>query len=327
MSGHEGWEKRGWTGHVLRMLGGRDAGVAFLFLAPALGILGMFMIAPMLAAVSMSLRGGKQGMGPFVGLGNYVEALGSGAFWNSVRVTVYYVIGTVPVTLGLSFAVAYVLYRLGRGGRVLRVLFFVPYVTSSVAAAMVWRGLFNVQTGVFNEVLTGVGLAPQQWLLEPRGVLYLLSGGWVGADVGPSLALCCVILFDIWHMSGFMVVVFFAGLTAIPRELEEAARIDGAGGLGVVWHVVLPLLSPTIFFLTVVGVIRAFQAFNSFYTLTMGGRGTLGTTENLVMHIYMNFYEYGYWGYGCAVAVLLSAAIVGLTVVQWRVLGSRVHYS
>ena len=116
MTEHEGWKKTGRSGHVLRMFWGQDAGIAFLFLAPALGVLGMFMIAPMLAAVSMSLRGGKQGMGSFVGLGNYVEALGSGAFWNSVRVTLYYVLGTVPVTLGLSFAVAYVLYRLGRGG-------------------------------------------------------------------------------------------------------------------------------------------------------------------------------------------------------------------
>jgi multiple sugar transport system permease protein len=304
-----------------------DAPLAAFLLAPSLLVLGVFGIAPMAAAVYMSLYGGKRGMGPMVGLDNYREALSSPAFWKSFSVTVYYVLGTIPVTMALSFFIAYALSRILRGRAFFRVIYFLPYVTSAVAAAMVWRSLFNAQSGVFNLLLGYAGVEPQQWLLEPRGVLHLLSGGRIPVAAGPSLALCCIILFDIWHGSGFMVVVFLAGLTSIPRELEEAARIDGAGPWHVIRNITLPLLSPTIFFLAIVGTIRAFQAFNSFYALTQGGGRTLGTTENLILHIYSNFYEYGFWGYGAAVATLLSLAIVVLTVAQWRLAAGRVHYT
>lgn len=310
----------------LRRWGLGDAPAAALLLFPALTILTVFGMAPLVASAYMSLYGGKHGMGPFIGLGNYAEALQSPAFRRSFLVTVYYAAGTVPTTMLFSFLIAYGLHRIVRGRGLLRTLYFLPYVTSAVAAAMVWRALLNPQTGIVNVLFVRFGLTAQQWLLEPRGVLHLISGGWIPPELGPSLALCCIILFDIWHGSGFMVVVFLAGMAAIPRELEEAARMDGAGGLRVVRHVVIPLLSPTIFFLGVVGAVRAFQAFNSFYALTQGGR-TLGTTENLVLHIYSNFYEYGYWGYGAAVAVLLSTAIIALTVIQWRLVGRRVHYS
>jgi ABC-type sugar transport system permease subunit len=179
---------------------------------------------------------------------------------------------------------------------------------------------------VFNLLLAWGGIAPQQWLLEPRGVLHLLTGGVVDPSIGPSLALCCIMLFDIWHGCGFMVVVFLAGLSSIPREIEESARIDGAGGLRTTWHITVPLLSPTVFFLAVVGVVRAFQAFNSFYALTQGG-GNTQDTRNLILYIYSQFYDYGYWGYATAVSTLLTLAIVALTAVQWRFVGRRVHYS
>lgn len=304
----------------------RDGPLAALLLAPALAVLGVFGFFPLLAALGMSLYGGKHGMGPFVGLANYAQALGRDAFWRSFLVTVYYALGTIPVTMALSFLVAYALYRISRARSFFRVVYFLPYITSAVAAAMIWRALFNAQSGALNLLLEYMGIPPQQWLLEPRGLLHLITGGWAPPNIGPSLALCCIIAFDVWHGSGFMIVVFLAGLAAIPRELEEAARIDGANTFQVIRNVTLPLLSPTVFFLGVVSSIRAFQAFNSFYALTQGGGRTLGTTENLILHIYSNFYEYGYWGYGTAVATLLSLAIMALTLLQWRYIGRRVHY-
>jgi len=310
----------------LRSKGLRDGPIAALLLAPGLLILGAFGIAPLLAALYMSLFDGKHGMGSFAGLANYAEALTRADFWNSVLVTLYYAAGTIPATMAISFAAAYGLHRAVRGRGFFRVLYFLPYVTSAVAAAMVWRALFNAQNGIANLLLSYAGIPAQQWLLEPRGILYLITGGLVAPAIGPSLALCCIIAFDIWHGSGFMIVIFLAGLSAIPRELEEAARIDGANGPQLIRRIIVPLLSPTLFFLATVSTIRAFQAFNSFYALTDAGR-TLGTTENLILHIYANFYEYGYRGYGAAVAALLSAAIVLLTLVQWRYLGRKVHYS
>lgn len=308
----------------LRRRGLGDAPAAAVLLLPAVLILTAFILVPMGSTFYMSLFGGRHGMGAFVGAGNYLDAMGSRDFRQSLLVTVYYVLGVIPVSMALSFLIAWGLYRIEAFRGFLRSFYFLPYVTSAVAAAMVWLSLFNPQSGVVNLVLGSLGMDAQQWLLEPRGVLHLMSGGAVPASWGPSLALTCIILFDVWHGCGFMIVVFLAGLSAISRELEEAARIDGAEGWRMLWHVILPLLSPTIFFLLIVGVIKAFQAFNSFYALTQGG--SMADTQNLILYIYAQFYRYGYWGYAAAVAALLMLAIVILTVIQWRVIERRVHY-
>ena len=304
----------------------QQAVLALILLAPALSILGFFGIYPIFYAGYMSLFGGKFGQGKWVGLGNYTEALGRSDFWHSVSTTLFYVMGTIPLTLCISFVIAYGLYQIARFRGLFRTLYFLPYVTSAVAAAMIWRLLLNPQFGLVNALFLSAGIPVQQWLQEPRGVLSLLTGGAIAPGIGPSLALCCIMLFDVWHGVGFMVVVFLAGLTAIPRELEEAARIDGATGLQLIGRVIVPLLSPTLFFLVIVGSIRAFQAFNSFYALTGNGRGPVDSTQNLTVYIYANFYEYQYYGYGTAVATLLCMAIVGLTLIQWRVVGRKVHY-
>jgi len=322
----------GWVGRVddvlerLRTRRTRDSAAALFLLAPALAILGAFGVAPLVVAVYMSLFGGKFGQGAFVGLQNYAEALRSPAFWKSFLVTVYYAVGTIPVAMAISFVVAYFLFRIVRGRGFFRTVYFLPYVTSAVAAAMVWRSLLNPQFGVVNAGFELFGFEGQNWLLEPRGLLYLLTGGRVPPSVGPSLALCCVIAFEIWHSSGFMIVIFLAGLTAIPWELEEAATIDGASAFQSIRKIILPLLSPTIFFLAVVSVIKSFQVFNSFYALTGNGRGPADSTQNMTVYIYANFYEYQRWGYGTAVATLLCLVIIALTIFQWRTVGRKVHY-
>jgi multiple sugar transport system permease protein len=304
----------------------KDAPIALFLLLPALAILGTFGLFPLLYAVHMSLFEGKWGMGEWAGLSNYFDAFHSEDFRHSFFVTLYYAIGTIPTTMVLSFLIASALFRVVRARGLFRTLYFLPYVTSAVAAAMVWRAIFNPQFGVLNAVLGWMHLQPQDWLLEPRSVLSLVTGNPEWANVGPSLALCCVVLFDVWHGSGFMIVILLAGLTAIPRELEEAARIDGANAFQVARRVTLPLLSPTLFFLGIVSVIKSFQAFNSFFALTGNGSGPLDTTQNLTVYIYSEFYEYHRWGYGTAVATLLCLAIVTLTVVQWRLAGRKVYY-
>ena len=123
-----------------------------------------------------------------------------------------------------------------------------------------------------------------------------------------------------------MVVIFLAALTGRDRTLEEAASLDGASSRQVVWHVVLPTLSPVIFFLGVVSVIQSFQAFSGFYALTGNGRGPVDTTQNLTVYIYTSFYEYGRIGYGSAIATMLSIAIMLFTLVQWRLMQRRVTY-
>lgn len=308
---------------------GSDGPLAALLLAPALSILGVFGVAPLAFSVYISLFEYGTPARPFVGLGHYAKALTSSAFWDSFLVTLYYVVGTIPMTMVMSFAIATMLHRIARGRGLLRTLYFLPYVTAVVASATVWRTILHPQAGVVNGLLRRLMPALEdlpRWLLEPRGVLSLLTDGWIPHTVGPSLALCCIILFEIWHSTGFMVVIFLAGMTAIPRDLEDAARIDGANWFQMTRAVTLPLLSPTIFFLAIVSTVKAFQAFNSFYALTGNGRGPLNTTQNLTVHIYSSFYEYGRYGYGAAVATLLALAIVLLTLAQWRFVGRKVHY-
>ncbi len=317
---------------ILERIGGKrlaDAPTALFLLLPTLLILGLFGVFPLFLSLYLSLFSGKGIHMKFAGLANYSRALSSGEFWNSLVVTCYYAAGTISVTLILSFVIASALFRLARARGLFRTLYFLPYVTSVVAAATIWRVLLHPYLGPINVLLQYVGFSAgdvPKWLLEPKGVLHLITGGAVPENWGPSLALCCVILFDIWHSSGFMIVIILAGLTAIPRELEEAAVIDGAGWIARNRYVVLPLISPTIFYLLIISLIRAFQGFNSFYALTGDGRGPYDTTQNMTVYIFTNLYVYQRLGYGAAVAVLLALGIGLLTLVQWLYVGRKVYY-
>jgi ABC-type sugar transport system permease subunit len=298
----------------------------YLFVLPALVILGVFGLYPLVYAVYLSVSARREDGGGFAGAQHYADAFANDGFRNSVKVTLWYAVGTVPLTIVLSLLLGLALFRVRRVAGILRTAFFLPYVTSVVAAAMVWRELFEPSSGLVNAVFELAGLPEQTWLLEPRGVLNLITNGAIAPDVGPSLALVCVIVFEIWRSCGFMIVLVLAGLAAVPRELEEAARIDGAGAWRVVRHVTLPMLTPTLFFLSVIGTLHALQAFSDIYAMTGDGRGPLNTTQNLPVYIFTNFYEAGRIEYGSAVAVLLAAGILVLTALQFGVLGRRVHY-
>lgn len=307
----------------------KDGPLAAILIAPSALILGVFGIGPLVMALYMSFFRRRGLASEFAGLANYVTALRDPEFWNSVRVTLYYALGLVPLSLILSFLVASGLYRIARGRGLLRTVYFLPYVTSAVAAGTVWRAMLDPRFGIINSLLGKAGIpagALPQWLLEPKGVLHIVSNGMIPADLGPSLALCCVVTFDVWHTMGFMVVILLAGLTAIPRELEEAAVIDGASWRHISLHVTLPLLSPTLFFLAIVSVIRAFQAFNSFYALTGDGSGPVNTTRNLIVYMYDFVHRPQSLGYATAVATLMALAVIGLTLFQWRFVGRRVYY-
>lgn len=303
-----------------------DAISALILLLPSIIILFPFFIFPLFYAIWLSLWGGKRNLSIFVGLGNYFHLLQNPMFWQSFKVTIFYALITVPTTLCLGFVIAYLLSKMIKFRTFFRVVFFIPYVTSTVAMAMVWRHFYNPQVGIFNYLLSHLGVPPQQWLLEPRGVLNLVSFGWFDPWTGPSLALVSICLYDIWHTFGFVVVVFLSAFAVLPKEYYESAKIDGAKSIQILWHIELPLLSPTWLFLITVLLIRSFQSFSSFYALSPAGGRALRTTENLMLHIYSQFYEYGYWGYGSAVAIALSISIMVLTFVQWRWTSRYVFY-
>jgi multiple sugar transport system permease protein len=315
-----------------RRIGGETL-LGLLFLLPSAVILGGFGFFPLLYAFYVSLHKWTLVQGPFVGFANYVQALTAEPnFWLALRVTFYYVLGTVPATLVLGFLLAQLLSRRIPGVALYRVLFFTPYIVSPVAASAVWRWIYHPQYGAANALLAALHLPKQQWLLEPAGVFGVFARtagvqlpGWAE---GPSLALACIIVVSVWQSLGFAVVVLLAGIAAIPGEITEAAQLDGASGWPLMRHVTLPLLSPTLFFLLIVFTIRAFQTFNQIYILTPEG-GPGGTTRNITMYIFTSFYQnttrLGY-GYGAAVAFLLFGLILALTLLQFRLIGERVHY-
>jgi len=302
----------------------------YLYIAPAGLLLITFSFYPLIYAVWMSMHSGwGKPAQRFVGISNYSELLTGAEFWNSLGVSVWYVIGTVPIALALSFFIANLLFQKLRGLGLYRTIYFLPYVTSTVAAAMVWRWIFSPGTaGAANTFLDWFGIPAQRWYYQSAGV-FALVGEHFGISLpewaaGPSLALVSVMIFSIWHALGFDVVIFLAGLSAVPREIYEAAEIDGAGSSRKMWHVTLPLISPTLMFLAIVSVIRSFQTFNQIYVLTR--EQSMGSTQNLTMLIFNQFYGVFNYGTATATAVLLFLIMLGLTVLQLRIVGPRVHY-
>ena len=327
--------------------------VPYLYILPAFVLIGIFDIWPIIFGFWISLWRWGITAEQFVGFENYARVaretasinergLQLGEMGRSLVATLYYVIGTVPLTLVLAFCFAQLLMQRIRYRAFFRTLFFVPYVTSTVAAAMVFSWIFNSRVGIANIVLETLGLQPQTWLLDPEPIGIIL-GKLIGLSwpagipiflAGPSLAMCVIILFGIWSSLGFSIVIFMAGLANIPTELYDAARIDGANRWRLMRNVTLPLLSPTTFFLLIVSVIGAFQSFTAVYVLSGGGGygagagGPLDSTLVITVYIVRNFYERtSAVGYASAVSFVLLFILLGLTFVQFRLIGRRVHYS
>jgi len=311
-----------------------EAAFAWLLLLPSAVVLGAFGIWPLISAGLLSMREWHAGPGDYVGLANYRQALtAEPGFWKSMQVTGWFVLGTVPPTIGIGYLLAELLHSRISGIGFYRTLFFSPYVVSPVAAAAVWRWIFNPNFGIANAVTGHFGFQ-LRWLSEEAGIFQLLAQWahvslptWAG---GPSLALVCIIGVTVWHSLGFAVVVLLAGLAAIPAEVTDAARLDGARGWSLLRAVKVPLLSPTLFFLLVVFTIRAFQTFTQIYVLSVDNRGGPNeSTRNITLYIVQSFNENAARlgaGYGAAVAMLLFLLILVLTLLQFRVLGRRVHY-
>ncbi|HHX39278.1 MAG TPA: sugar ABC transporter permease [Armatimonadetes bacterium] len=304
----------------------RESFQAYTFLLPALVIIGVFHVFAIFYAVYISLHDWSILKEAYIGLANYSKLLADPEFRQSLLVTLWYVIGTVPVGLALSLGVAVLLFRPLRGVGFYRTLFFLPYITSLVAAAAVWQWMYNPDYGVLNLALARLGLPAQQWLLEPRGVFGLALAP-LGISLpewaaGPSLALVSIIVMSIWSGLGFNVIVYLAGLGSIPRELQEAARVDGAGEWQVFRQVTVPLLSPTTFFLVIIATIRAFQAFNQIYVMSPNDP----TTRTLTMFIFQTFYGSSRAGYGAAAAMALFVILLLLTIAQMRLGQEKVHY-
>jgi len=302
----------------------REAIEGYLFLAPAVLIIGAFHVWPALYVFYMSLFRWDILQGAFLGFRNYEHLLQDADFLRSLLLTLVYALGTVPLEMAAGLAVALVLHQRLRFRGLFRLLYFLPYVTSQVAVALVWGWVFNPSYGAANGLLASLGLAPQHWLLEPGGIF--------APDAPPSLALAAIMIVTVWYYLGFHAVVFLSGLAAIPGDLVEAARIDGASGLKLFRHVTFPLLSPTTYFLLLIATIGAMTSFNLIYVMGGGGQSfgcagnPLGTTQVAALFVFDRFWCQTELGYASAAAFVLGLLILALSALNGRIFGRRTVY-
>ena len=282
----------------------REATTAWAFISPSLVLLLLFSAGPLLFAFYLSFHGWNllEPAKPFVGLQHYIELAGDGLFWNAAKNTALYSL-YVPATMICALGVAMLLNQTIKGVSFLRAIFFLPYITSFVAISIVWQWMYDPDFGVFNWALGLVGLGPFPWLNSP------------------STALLALIIMAVWIHIGFQMIIFVAGLQAIPNEFYEAAMIDGAGPWRRFWRITVPLLRPTTFFVLVTSIIGSFQVFTFVYVMTEGG--PLHATDVIVYHIYQNAWQFLRMGYASAMSFVLFAVIFLITLLQFRVLGRR----
>ena len=272
----------------------------YLFLSPALIGLVVFVLGPMLYAFGLSfVRWDLIRPNPrFVGLDNYVTVLSSAEFWRALWVTAIYTVGTVPPSMAIGLALGLLLNRRIPGRGAFRAICFIPSITSLVAVAVVWAWIFHPDFGLLNAALQTVGIQGSRWLGSPRDAL-------------PALMVVAI-----WRHVGYDMVIFLAVLQAIPRDLLEAATVDGAGPWQRFRSVILPLLAPTTLFVLVISVIDSFQVFTTVDALTQGGPA--GATTVLLYHLYEVAFVKFEMGRASAIAYVTFALVMALTALQLR---------
>ncbi|TQS45856.1 carbohydrate ABC transporter permease [Cryptosporangium phraense] len=288
----------------------------YALIAPTgLGLL-VFYLWPVLqtAYLSFTETGPFGGPATWTGLNNYRELFSDGEFGRATLNTILYtVLGLLGVPIAVVFAA--LLSRPGlRGVAVYRTIFFLPVVTTPVAIAMIWRWVYNGDFGILNYLLSLVGIEGPHWVADSR------------------TALIALVIVGIWTGLGYNLVIFIAGVKGIPRQYYEAAEIDGAGPIQQFFRITVPLLSPTIFFVSVVSVIGSLQLFDLVYVIA-GGSNTASranpafdSMETIVYLFYAQAFQQNDKGYGAAIAMMLLVLIVGLTAVQFRMQKRWVTY-
>ena len=286
----------------------REALLGWALLAPSLLLLGTFVVGPVLLDVPLSLMQYDMiaATGRWVGLGNYQALVADPIFWQAVGHTLELAMGTTAPLLALAVLFALVLNRRVRGRSVYRTILFAPYVIPLVASSIAWIWMLS-SNGFVNEVL---GL-----VLPVRGLTWLDSSAW---------ALPGIMLVTVWQFVGYYTVLVLSGLQSIPHEIEEAARIDGAGELRLALSITLPLLSPTLLFCLVVSVIASFRVFDQIYVMTGGGPGT--ATMTLVFYLYQQGFAFLNAGAGASVSVILLLGLLGVTWLQLHMARRWVTY-
>ena len=284
-----------------------EARWALLFLAPTLIGLAVLSAGPILATLGISLTTWDMLTPPtFVGLDNYVALMSDERFLQALRNTFFFTLVSVPLGLALALGLATALNRAIRGIAWIRTAYFLPLVTSATAIAIVWLWIYS-PTGLLNHLLVSVGIPPQRWISDP------------------TLAMPSIIAMSIWQGLPANVIIFLAGLQAIPAEYYDAASVDGAGRRARFRSVTLPLLTPSIFFTGILALIGAFQVFDQVYVMANPGKPSEATIT-LVYFIYESGFSNFKMGVAGAASWILFLIVAVFTIVYFRTQDRWVHY-
>ncbi|HET9872922.1 MAG TPA: sugar ABC transporter permease [Propionibacteriaceae bacterium] len=285
----------------------QDNTFAYLFLAPQLLGLLVFMLGPLIFAFALSLSNWDGfGTRSFAGFKNFSTVLSDPQFRESTVNTIWYAVLSVPGTMIAAFIVAYMLQKV-RTKSLYRAFYFAPVVTSTVAVAAIWLWLFNPEISPLNNLLRNVGLPAPDWLQDARFVI-------------PAFAIV-----GIWQGLGYQIVMMMAGLENVPKSLIEAADIDGASELQKMRRITIPLLSPTILFLSITSIIGSFQIFDYIYVFM--GPSAPAASRTIVYEIFQRAFVEFNFGLGSAIAILLFLGLLALTGLQLMAQKRWVHYT
>jgi multiple sugar transport system permease protein len=283
---------------------------AWFFLAPALGLIFIFFFLPVAASLLLSVTDfdlygiASPSNTRFIGFQNYSRLLATPDFWNALKNTFYFAFVGGPLTIAVSLGAALLLSsKLVRLKGLFRTIYFIPFVTTLVAVSIVWKYLYHTRYGLFNYALGAVGISPIDWLGDPH---------W---------AMPAIILMAVWKSFGYNMLIFIAGLQAIPEELYDSAEIDGAGPVRKFFSITLPMLAPTLVFVGVITMIGYFQLFAEPYVMTQGG--PLRSTTSVVLLMYEEGFRWWRMGYAAAIAFVLFIVILIATLLQFRLQKER----
>ena len=260
----------------------------------------IFIIIPVIGSFGISLTEWNLISPPkFIGVANYTKLLSDPLFYDVLLTTCIYAIAVVIFSITLPIILAVALNEKIKGLTLFRTAYFLPVITPMIVAAIVWSWIFDPSNGILNFILNVIGIHnPPLWLFDKQ---------W---------ALIAIIIVSVWKNLGYNMVIFLAGLQGIPDSLYEAAEIDGAGPIKKLYHITIPMLTPTIFFVCVMSTISAFQVFDLIYL--MSGGGPENATMVIVYWLFKNAFEFFKIGYASSIAYVLFIIILILTLVQWK---------
>jgi len=281
----------------------RQEKAAIVFILPLMIPMTIYWIIPSLASLYYSLTNYSVVMPTaWVGLGNFRRMMDDGLFWRSIKNTVYFTVGNIPLTMLFGLILALSVNAGIHARNLFRVVFYLPLVTSTIALSMVWLWLFDPNFGLLNAFLKVLGIHPQMWLQST------------------SQAIPSIVIMSVWGGVGGAMIIYLAGLQGIPESLYEAARVDGANRWQLIRNITLPMLKPVTLYVLVTSIIGSFQIFGPIYAMTDGGPAFATTT--IVHQIYVNGFRYFNMGYAAAQSWVLFLLLLGLSLFNLRLMRS-----